>query len=561
MLEELNIQNYALVDTLKIKFQSGLTILSGETGAGKSIIVGALGMLFGGRVDPSFIRTGSDEAKVSGVIEISKNKDALEWLREKGMSDEDGYVIIRRTLRKTGRGALSIQSNPVTKAELTEFTSFLFDMHGQHAHQSLLNKEIHRKVLDNYAGIAHEVEKFAVSFMELSSLKKRLQELRKSERDILLERDILEHAVREIGDAGLLPDEENELVKERAILLQHENLVTLFESFDNSLTAEQHGALLNLRRGTEALTKIAEIMQFADTYRERWENAYFEIEDIFQTIKTMEEEVDYSPERLEACEDRLQHIRRLKNKYGSTIEDVLQYRIEAEKKLANFDTRNRDIADLEIKIDEKEKSVLEKAHFISKHRRDHADLLTKGILANLKNLGMDKASFQIKVTNRETEKGKVSCGSTGKDSVEFLISPNVGEPLKPLKTIASGGELSRIMLSIKSVLANSDNISTLIFDEIDSGIGGEVALSVGEHLVALAKHKQILCITHLASIAVCADNHLKVNKMTEEGRTYTKVESLSGDKRVKEIARMLAGDSRGTASLDHARELLYKYQK
>lgn len=561
MLEELHIQNYALVDTLKIKFQSGLTILSGETGAGKSIIVGALGILFGGRGDPSFIRTGSNEAKVSGVIEITKNKDALEWLREKGMSDEDGYVVIRRTLKKAGRGTLSIQSNPVTKSELTEFTSFLFDMHGQHAHQSLLNKEIHRKVLDNYAGIAHEVEKFAVSFMELTSLKKRLLELRKSERDILLERDILEHAVREIGEAGLLPDEEDELVKERAILLQHENLAALFKSFDNSLTAEQNGALLNLRRGTEALTKITEIMQSADTYKERWKNAYFEIEDIFETIKTMEEKIDYSPERLEACEDRLQHIRRLEKKYGSKIADVLQYGIEAEKKLANFDTQDRDIADLEIKIEEKEKSILEKAHFISKQRKEHADLLTKAILANLKNLGMDKASFEIRVTNRESEEGRVSCGSTGKDNVEFLISPNVGEPLKPLKTIASGGELSRIMLSIKSVLANSDNISTLIFDEIDSGIGGEVALAVGEHLVALSMHKQILCITHLASIAVRADNHLKVNKITEDGRTYTTVESISGDKRVKEIARMLAGDSRGTASLDHARQLLYKYQK
>ncbi len=561
MLEELTIQNYALIESLTLKFTSGLTIFSGETGAGKSIIIGALGLLLGAKGDPGLIRTGSSETKVSGVIHVMENNDAQAWLEERDIAADDGYVVIRRTVRSAGRGTLSIQSMPVTRSELAEFTSFLFDMHGQHAHQSLLNIDNHRKLLDNYSGISRDVAQLRETFSELSGLKKKQEALKKTERDILIERDMLQHAIQEIDDAELSPGEEEILIDERSVLVQHESLMVLFETFKESLAAESNGALTKLGTAGESLDKIAGIISSADTYRERWNNAFFEIEDIFETLKAMEEEIDYSPERLEECEDRLQLIRRLEKKYGDSIEEVLRYKAEAEKKLTGFENRDADISSLEKQIAVKEKFVLEKAHFISSTRKSRGTILEKEILGGLHKLGMGKASFKISIKNRETGNGKFTCGPTGMDRVEFLISTNEGEPLKPLKAIASGGELSRIMLSIKSVLADSDNISTLVFDEIDTGIGGEVALSVGEHLVSLSRHKQILCITHLASIAVCADSQYKVDKLTEEGRTFTEVHIVSGEERVKEIARMLAGDTEGTASLDHARELLHKYQQ
>ncbi len=561
MLEELTIQNYALIESLTIKFDPGLTIFSGETGAGKSIIIGALGLLLGAKGDPGLIRTGSSETKVSGVVHVAENKDAQAWLEERDIDTDDGYIVIRRTVRSAGRGILSIQSTPVTRSELAGFTSFLFDMHGQHAHQSLLNIDNHRKLLDNYSGITRDVAQLRESFSELSALKKKQEVLKKSEREILIERDMLQHAVQEIDDADLSHGEEEALTDERSVLIQHENLMVLFETFKESLASESSGALKRLGTAGESLDKIAGIISAAGTYKERWNNAFFEIEDIFETIKAMEEGIDYSPERLEECEDRLQLIHRLEKKYGDSIEEVLRYRAEAEKKLTGFGNREEDISSLEKQIAVMEKSVLEKAHFISSTRKSRGTMLEKEILNGLQKLGMSKASFKISIKNRETDSGKFTCGPTGMDRVEFLISTNEGEPLKPLKAIASGGELSRIMLSIKSVLADSDNISTLVFDEIDTGIGGEVALSVGEHLVSLSRQKQILCITHLASIAVCADNQCKVEKLTEEGRTFTEVHIVSGEERVKEIARMLAGDTEGTASLDHARELLHKYQQ
>ncbi len=561
MLEELIIQNYALIESLELKFKKGLTIFSGETGAGKSIIIGALGLLLGSKGDPSLIRTGRSETKISGVVKIPENDEVKAWLNARDIIDDDGYVIIRRTVRKTGRGTLSIQSTPVTRKELVEFTSFLFDIHGQHTHQSLLNRESHQKLLDSYAGITQDVAALKEKFLELASLKKKREDDKKSERDILIERDMLTHSIEEINEAALSTGEDETLLNERAALLQHEKLVTLFESFRDALAPETGGALVNLRKAGDALGKIAEIIDAVNSYRERWDNAFFEIEDIFETVKAMENDSEYSPERLEACEDRLQLIRRLKKKYGDSLEEILRYKREAEEKLLEFDSRDKNTAELDKEITEREKYVIEKAHMISRIRKEKGESLGKEIVKVLSALGMNKASFKIRVKNREGESGKNICGPTGMDSVEFLLSTNEGEPLKPLKSIASGGELSRIMLSIKSVLADLDNISTLVFDEIDTGIGGEVALAVGEHLVSLAEHKQILCITHLASIAVCADNHVKVCKITEEGRTFTEVCYVNGEERVKEIARMLAGDTEGAASLDHARELLHKYQR
>ena len=559
MLEELTIQNYALIESLTVRFKEGLNILSGETGAGKSIIVGALSLILGGKGDPSLIRTGYEEAVVTGTVKLPETGEVRSFLRDKDIRDDEGYIIIRRVLKKSGRGSIYVQSVPVARQDLSDLTSFLFDMHGQHSHQSLLNVDQHRKLLDSYAGITEEVDELKNLFSELTSMKKEYEGLKKSEREILVEKDILSHAVGEIDAANLVPGEEEKLAAEKKLLLQHENLMELFDEITHSLSAGENGALAQLSRAREMFVKMSSIMTEAESLSGRLDNAFYEIEDIFETLSSMKEGIDFSPGRLEECEDRLQVIRRLEKKYGASIEEVLGYRKEAEEKLLRFESREEDLEKLLEKISKAEKDVLGKAAYLSKVRKSRARELQEEIISGLKHLGMGKASFIVNVTGRENSEGKQSCGPTGMDIVEFLISTNEGEPPKPLKKIASGGELSRIMLSIKSVLADSDRISTLVFDEIDTGIGGEIGLAVGEHLSDLGKSKQILCITHLASIAVRADNHIKVNKIVQEGRTFTEIKVITGEDRVTEIARMLSGDTAGTASLEHARELLHKY--
>ncbi|RKX93943.1 MAG: DNA repair protein RecN [Spirochaetes bacterium] len=559
MLEELTITNYALIESLTVPFTEGLNILSGETGAGKSIIVGALSLILGGKGDPSLIRTGTEEAVVTATIRLPENGGALLYLQEKDIADDDGYIIIRRVLKRSGRGAIYVQSVPMARQDLVDLTSSLFDMHGQHSHQSLLNIEQHRKLLDSYAGITADVEELKTLFTALSSLKKEYEDLKKSEREILVEQDMLRHALREIDAADLKPGEEEDLAQEKKLLLQHENLMELFDGISGQLSSVEGGALLQLRKTREMLGKLSALTKEAEPLSGRLDNAFFEIEDIFETLGAMKEGIDFSPSRLEECEERLQTIRRLEKKYGDSIEQVWEYRQEAERKLHLYESREEEAARLEEKIASSEKKVLGKAAEISKTRKIQSQELENEILSGLKHLGMEKASFLVNVSGKETPSGRQSCGPAGMDVVEFMISPNQGEPVKPLKKIASGGELSRIMLSIKTVLADSDSISTLVFDEIDSGIGGEIGLAVGEYLARLGNSKQILCITHLASIAVRADNHIKVDKVVQGGRTFTGIKVITGEDRVTEIARMLSGDTAGTASIEHARELLKKY--
>jgi DNA repair protein RecN (Recombination protein N) len=329
---------------------------------------------------------------------------------------------------------------------------------------------------------------------------------------------------------------------------------------DESLSESGGGALGSLREARRGIEQIAEIMPVLDGHRERLENAFYEIEDILETLKDKQEELRFSPDRLEEVEERLQQIHRLEKKYGNTIEEVLAYREEALVKLNSVENREERREELKKNIRELEEKVFRQARELSAKRKSAAVELKKKIEAVLHTLGMQNSIFEISTGYREGKNGKASCGPHGFDRIEFLISPNRGEPLKPLREIASGGEMSRIMLAVKTVFVESDRIGSLIFDEIDTGIGGEVALAVGEHLAKLGRHKQILCITHLASIAVRADTHLKVSKFEQDGRTLTAVNTVKGEARVEEIARMLSGDTENEASRRHALELLEKFR-
>lgn len=559
MLEELSIKNYALIEDLIVTFDSGLNILSGETGAGKSIIIGALGLLMGTKADSSSIRTGCTESQISCVISIPEEKESAVWLGEHSIEPEDGRIIIRRVLRQSGRGSIFIQSVPVSRKDLEELTSFIFDMHGQHSHQSLLNLDNQRKLLDRYAGVEDDVVSLKSNFIQLSEMRNKLSSMISSEEEQERENILLIHSVDEIGKANLQIDEEELLLKERTILVQHEKLLDYFDDCRKSLSENSGGALSVLRTGRSAMDNLSIVLENLKPLASRLDNAFYEIEDVFESLRQFQDTIDFTPGRLEECEDRLQLIHSLQKKYGDTIIDVLDHREAAVSKIAAMETLDGDKSSLAADISLLEKTVLSDAGEISARRIKSGEKLQAKIKSNLIPMGMPKAVFKVDVSFRENNSGKPSCGPSGLDNIEFLISPNEGEPLKPLRTIASGGELSRIMLSIKSVLAESDSVLSLIFDEIDTGIGGEVALAVGEHLAGISSHRQILCITHLASIAVHADNHIKVNKNVASGRTFTTIESISEDNRISEIARMLSGDSSGAASIEHARELLEKY--
>ncbi|MCK5673121.1 MAG: DNA repair protein RecN [Spirochaetales bacterium] len=559
MLEELSINNYALIENLIINFDSRLNILSGETGAGKSIVIGALGLIIGSKADSSSIRTGCSEAQVSCVIKIPSGSEALNWLEEHEIEPEDSRIIIRRVIRQTGRGSVFIQSVPSSRKDLEELSSYIFDMHGQHAHQSLLNIENQRKLLDRYAGVEEDVNGLKSNFLKLSEMKSVLESMKKSENDLITERELLLNSIEEIDEAKLEIDEENILINERTVLMQHDKIMEYLDISRNSLSDNNSGALSVLRIARSSVESLSATVEKLKPLSTRLENAFYEIEDVFESLGQFRDTIDFTPGKLEACEDRLQLIHVLQKKYGNSITEVLEYRASAKKKLLEMESLEGDRTKQEESILVLEKQVIQDAGEISKKRVEFGKKLEDKIRSNLVPMGMPKANFKIQVSLKENNAGKPSCGPTGLDKIEFLISPNEGEPLKPLKNIASGGELSRIMLSIKSVLAESDSVLSLIFDEIDTGIGGEVALSVGDHLAGIGKHRQILCITHLASIAVHADRHIKVEKKVESGRTFTTVQNIAEVDRVSEIARMLSGDVSGMASLDHARELLEKY--
>ena len=579
MLEELSIRNFALIDNLTISFEDGFSVLSGETGAGKSIIVGSLSFLFGAKTGEEVIRSGCDEAAVSAVILINENnQDALEWLIARDIARENNRVIIRRNIKNSGRSSIYIQNIPVTRTDLSEFTALLFDLHGQHNHETLLRKENHRKYLDRYASIEEEVFAFNKVFNELGVKRKSMEAILGSQRDKESRIEILSYSIDEIRRASLRQGESLELESESRRLSDYEKLITHVNAAALSFF-EDEASLLSLARSTRlSLDHAASIDTELGQIAKGIENLYFELEDIAGEFRSYRSRLNYDPQRLEEIEERLALLYRLKKKYplsspkGPSMEnDILAWMYEAEAEMEALKGYEENKDKLKNEISGLEKDLVKRAAVLSIKRTEGAKKLELGISNILSRLGMSNAVFSIVVMPKTNPASSLVCGPWGSDEIEFMISANTGEPLKELARIASGGELSRIMLAIKTVLSDSSfterdiTPETLIFDEIDTGIGGEVAIAVAEYLTQIAKRKQIFCVTHLAAIAVRADNHIKVEKKVisalndETDRTITSVIILNSAERRQEIARMLAGDD-GEAALAHADDLLAKYR-
>jgi len=585
MLEELSIRNYALIDNLTISFENGLNILSGETGAGKSIIVGSLSFLLGGKAGADIIRTGCDEAGVSALISIAKNNtEVLEWLAGRDMAADENTIVVRRNLKASGRSSIYVQNIPLTRGELGELMGMLFDLHGQHDHESLLRKDTHRRCLDRFAGIEDEVTAFNRLFMDLADKKKALELYRDSQRNREDRIELLSYAIEEISKADPKTGESKELEAEAQRLASFEKLTREIENASGFLF-DQEASLLNFaRKARLALETASSMDESLAGLCKRMDDMYFEAEDLCAELRNYRDGLSWEPDRLEEVQERLGLLYKLRKKYAqsgasteaiektktetetereiSAEETILAYKSRAEQEIEALSQseENREKTAAEIAV--LEKTIANKAAQLSAKRTSAAQKLGEQINDICKRLGMPKAKLAVNVISKgKGPSGNLICGPWGSDDVEILISANPGEPLKELARIASGGELSRVMLAIKTVLAESDTIETLVFDEIDAGIGGEVALAVGDYLKKMGTFKQIFCITHLASIAVRADNHILVEKKDAQGRTQTLISLLSGKDRREEIARMLAGDSAGETALAHADDLLSKYSK
>lgn len=551
MLESLHIKNLALIDSIHIEFSPGFTILSGETGAGKSIILGALSLLFGDKVDSSLIRSGTEEASVSAVISLSPTSLVRDYVMERGIEIEDDELIITRNVKQTGRGTIYVQGQPMTRNDLSVITHLLFDIHGQSEHQSLLNNEKQRIILDSYSNSSPFIDEYLISYNELRQIEKEIEKAKHEIIDAKKEEDYLSFVVSELESASIKKGEDDELLEEITMLTQYELLSDNLESSYHALKGldDNNGALLNLRSSFNAIRKISSIDLSLKDIETRLEPIILEVEDITLFMREKLSSMTFSQARLDSLQERLALLQRLKKKYGPSLEDVLN-KLEKTTYTLSFTTNSAEI--IEELLEKKEKitfSLAKKASLLTTHRKKKAEELSHLISLRLKELNMEHVVFIISV-----QEGEYTLH--GKDSIEFMFSANLGEPVKILKEIASGGELSRLMLAIKRVLGESDDIETFIFDEVDTGIGGAVAYSVGEQIAQIAKKHQVIVISHLASIASRADNHLVVKKISDAGRTYTTINKVEKEERVKEIARMLSGQEDNSQALTHAATLL-----
>jgi DNA repair protein RecN (Recombination protein N) len=561
VIERLSVRNFILVDQLDLEFTGGFNVLTGETGAGKSILVGALSVLFGGKGGPDLVRSGADEASVAGEFFVGDHPAGRAWLEDHGISPEEGRVLLRRTLKTTGRGTIYIGSTPATLAELEEFAGLLLDLHSQHEHQSLFSEANHRQIVDRYADIEEDVLEFHGRFNHLADLQNRLKDIEALERERNREMEMLEFACNEIDEAALQPGELEELEQERERLVHHEKLAEHVQTIAEIFDGTEYSVLAMLKRLRHEYAAAVRIDGSLQGDQQRVDSAFFELEDISQNLTDFQESLVFDPTRLEEIEDRLALLRRLVRKYGETEEEILNYAEESRSTLETLQRTQASREELLKEISETEQWITRSAKELHSRRSAAAAELKDQIQKVLRDLAMGQARFEVEVETRTNDRGRLVCGPYGADRIRFLISTNVGVSPQPLVKVASGGELSRVMLAIKTVVAEVDDVRSLIFDEIDTGIGGQVALAISSHMRKLADHGQVISITHLATIAVRADNHIVVEKNAVGEHTVISVRNVLAEQRVREIARMLAGEQDEVSGVEHARALLERYQR
>ena len=550
MITELRIQDYAVIDRLSLRLGAGLNALTGETGAGKSIIVGALSLLLGERATSDVIRAGADRAVIEGVFDVEQNRPVRELLAAHGLEPEEGLLIVRREIAAGGRGRVWINGSASTVAVLGELGEFLVDLHGQHEHQSLLQPGQQRALLDAYSDAVQLSASVRAAHGRLRSAQARLTQLETRVRETEQRADFLRFQLDEIDRAKLRVNEEEDLELEGRRLSHASELAELAERLHTDLYASEHALASRLAEVRRTLDHLIRIDGSLSQWREVVESALFGLEELGREMGSYAAGVEHDPARLEHVRKRQDLIFRLKRKYGPELADVMRTAESTRAELAELDSSALDHEALEREIADAQRTLATTAVELSAARARGARRFSDEVAAVLPELGMSAARFTIELTPLP------EIGASGAEDVEFRIAVNAGFEPRPLARVASGGELSRIMLALKSALARLDGIPTLVFDEIDVGIGGRVAHQVGEKLKHVADARQVFVITHLPQIASRADVHLLVHKSEAAGVASTSVEPLNGEARVRELARLLGGDPESDVSLSHAREML-----
>ena len=549
MLTELRIKNFAIIETLTLPLARGFNVLSGETGAGKSIIVGALGLLLGERASADLIRTGADRATVEGVFDVSDRSEIRAALDEHGIDVDEDIVVLKREIAP-GRARAWINGTTVNAGLLAEIGRQLVNLHGQHEAQTLLDPEAQRRILDAFAGATETAAEVRQSHEELASIIREIAGLTKRRTEAERRADYLRHVVKEVSDAKLTEGEDVRLDDEARRLEHAEELRALASGIAGALDGEEESVLPKLGSISRQLASIQRIDPALSRLQESYDAAYYGLESLARELEEYESGVELDPARLDEVRRRRDLIFRLTKKYGSSLGDVIRAGDEARAELDLVDSAGLDIRQLETREQAARTTLNERAAALTKLRRAGAERLARAVDDVLPQLGMTDGQLTVALQPTKT------VGASGAEDVEFRVALNVGHEARPLSRVASGGELSRVMLALKTILARLDHVPTLIFDEVDAGIGGRVGLQVGETMRRVASHHQVFAITHLPQIAARAHHHILVSKGARGGVTTADVSVMGGDARVKEVARMLGGDPESELSRAHARELL-----
>lgn len=554
MLTELSIKNFAIIEGLQVSFEKGLTVLTGETGAGKSIIIDAIHLLVGGRGSAEFVRHGEDKAEIEGLFMIDDQRHpCYNRAAEFGIEIEEGMVVLRRDISRNGKSVCRINGKLVTISTLREFGGTLVDIHGQHEHQELMDDTMHLSLLDQF-GI-DEIQPALIEYGEIfhryEQTQNKLKQLSENDQKMAHRLDLIQFQLDEIQNANLKLNEDEELTEEKRKLGNYERIFSSLQSSYSALQGDQKG----LDWIGMVVGYLEDASELDPSYKELHEsvsNSFYILEDASRSMRNELDSLEFDPQRLNEIEDRLNEINQLKRKYGKTVEEILEYAAKIEEEIETLQNKETHIGQLEKELTSLRKDLTVEAKELSAIRHKWANKLTKLIHNELKDLYMAKTVFEIRfVTDFE------HFMRNGADKAEFYISTNPGEPLKPLSKIASGGELSRIMLALKSIFSKHQGITSIIFDEVDTGVSGRVAQAIAEKIYKVAIDSQVLCISHLPQVAAMADTHLFISKVTRSGRTKTAVSALSENDKIKEIGRMISGVEITDLTKKHAEELLH----
>lgn len=551
MLQELSIKDFAIIDEIQISFQPKMTVLTGETGAGKSIIIDALGLLAGGRGSTEFIRKGEKKAVIQGLFTLPREANTYNILEEYGIDSEDGQIILQRDLYRGGRNICRINGMMVNLATLRKVGETLIDIHGQNEHQELMKPENHIDLLDEYDKKTSQLRnQYQVVYQNYRKLKLSMEKKEADEKAWVQRLDMLNFQVKEIEEAGLKINEEDELVEEKNKLDNFQAIHDALELSYQILSGEKIDVVGNLGNAMNELSDVSDLSENLQEMNTKISDAFYSLEDAARDISDELDSMEWNGERLNEIEERLELIHQLKRKYGDTIEDILHYHSRIEKELREMENAEQNSEKQERQLSEALEKVKELAIKLSKQRKKSAKKLEKMIHEQLSALYMDKAVFEVKCLNNS------KLYSKGIDKVEFYIQTNPGEEMGPLAKIASGGELSRIMLALKTIFSQKMGVTSIIFDEVDTGVSGRVAQAIAEKISQISNNSQVLCITHLPQVAAIADNHYYISKSVNDGRTETSLKELDEKQKIREIARMLSGSEITELTLKHAEELI-----